>query len=446
MKDACLYGEYLMKLVSKFVLSFALGSVAMAPFFYSQAAYAQKEKKGKKEATTAPAAKQPVLSKAFTAAYAPAVNPFLKNDFVAAKAAWTGVKAAMKTDDEKYQAGVFAVQLAGKTSDKALLEEGYDLLIQSSFTAPAVRQDILFERAARSFDAKDFAAAAPKLIAAYDAGYRKAEIESLISSAFAQQQKFADAYSWAERGIEAKKSAAQAVPVPLLRQAAGYSTKLNNPVVTNKWMKELVKADGTPGNWRDMINLYMRGAGLSGPETLDMMRLMRGNNAIKYAVEYQIYGEALDPRRYPVEALAAFDEGIAAGNIKSTDASIKDYYAIAAQMAPEDLRGLPATEAGARSSGSGNVVALTADAFYSQKKFDVAKSLYELALTKGKITDKEGVDRTDRTIMRLGMVKVQQKDWAGAKAEFAKITGGKRKEMVEYWIMFIDQQMAKSGS
>nr|MBP7952332.1 hypothetical protein [Sphingorhabdus sp.] len=378
-----------MKLVSKFAVAIAavsaLSSAVLAP-----AAFAQKEKKNKKEAAE-PAAPQPKLSKGFTGAYSKAVGPFVKNDFAAAAAAWPAAKAAIESDDDKYQAGIFAVQLGEKLTDKALKAEGYDLLLASSFTSADTRTQILFQRAADSYDARDYAAAEVKMIAAYDAGYRKSDIEALIATSFSQQKKYPEAVAWINRGIEAKTASGQAVPIGFLRQAANYTIRANDGPAINNAMKALVKAEGSADNWRDSLNLYMRKAGLSEAETLDVMRLMRANNAMKYPLEYALYIEALGSRRYPVETLAVLDAGIAAGHIEKTDADIKDHYAAATSLVADDIRSLPSTEGEARASKSGNVVALTADAFFSQAKYPVAQSLYELALTKGSITDNAGL-------------------------------------------------------
>ena len=87
------------------------------------------------------------------------------------------------------------------------------------------------------------------------------------------------------------------------------------------------------------------------------------------------------------------------------------------------------------------LASLTADSFYSHKKYDTAKELYESALSKGPVLDKEGKDQTDRTRFRLAMSKVMLRDYAGAAADFAMVTNANRKAMAEYWTMYIEQQI-----
>ena len=82
---------------------------------------------------------------------------------------------------------------------------------------------------------------------------------------------------------------------------------------------------------------------------------------------------------------------------------------------------------------------LTADSFFSHKDYKTAKELYESALGKGAVLDKDGGDQTDRTRFRLAMSKAMLGDYAGAKADFAMINNPNRKAIAEYWNMYIDQ-------
>jgi TolA-binding protein len=83
---------------------------------------------------------------------------------------------------------------------------------------------------------------------------------------------------------------------------------------------------------------------------------------------------------------------------------------------------------------------LTGDSFFSHKDYKTAKELYESALSKAPVLDKDGGDQTDRTRFRLAMSKTMLGDYAGAKADFAMITGANRKAIAEYWLMFIDHR------
>ena len=85
---------------------------------------------------------------------------------------------------------------------------------------------------------------------------------------------------------------------------------------------------------------------------------------------------------------------------------------------------------------------LTGDALLSFAQYGRAKAMYEAALSKGGIVDRDGIDQTDRALTNLAIANVYLKDFAGAKAALAKVTSAKRKGIAEYWTIYIDQQTA----
>ena len=99
---------------------------------------------------------------------------------------------------------------------------------------------------------------------------------------------------------------------------------------------------------------------------------------------------------------------------------------------------MPGTIAPAKASSKPMLASLTADSFFSHKDYKTAKDLYESALSKGAVLDKDGGDQTDRTRFRLAMSKAMLGDYAGAKADFAMINNPNRKAIAEYWVMYIN--------
>jgi hypothetical protein len=99
-------------------------------------------------------------------------------------------------------------------------------------------------------------------------------------------------------------------------------------------------------------------------------------------------------------------------------------------------------EKSALAAPKGYSAMLTGDALLSFAQYDRAKAMYEAALSKGGIVDRDGIDQTDRALTNLAIANVYLKDWAGAKAALAKVSGTKRKGIAEYWTIYIDQQTA----
>jgi hypothetical protein len=425
-----------MKVLSKFALALMLGSVAVVP-----AAYAKKEKEAKpaEPANTAPKLKP---TKAFIAAYAPAIDALdKKKDLVLAKSLYPALKAAATTDDDRYAAGSFAINLGSQSKDLALQKEGIDLLLASALTPAANRPLLIFQKGAFAYDAKDYVNAETLMKQAFDAGYKPANTAILISNALSQQKKYPEAITWLRRGIDATIADGQKPEAAWYAQGASYSIKAKDNAASNVWLKDLVRADPQPKYWHDALSVFSSGTKLDLNENLDLMRLMRMAGAMSYEQDYGIYIESADARRYPAEVLAVLEEGFAKGTIARKNVTFSEAYNIAQGLAAEDKRTLASTEAPARASANGYQAVLAGDAFLSHGNYAKAKELYELAISKGKLVDKTGADQSGRVHTRLGIAKVALNDLAGAKADFAKIQSGNRKGIADYWTIYVDKKM-----
>jgi len=180
-----------MKLVSKFALALSLVAVSAAP-----AAFAQSDEKPKKEKKGKEAAATPKknYSKPFIAAYVPVADLLNKTkDPVAAKAEFPKVVAAIGNDDDRYEAGILAINIGAVSKDLAFQEQGIDLLIASASTPADLKREYTFRKGAIAYDGKRFADAEKNMIDAYNLGHRANNIEFLISNAMSQQNKDADA-------------------------------------------------------------------------------------------------------------------------------------------------------------------------------------------------------------------------------------------------------------
>ncbi len=425
-----------MKVLSKFALALMLGSIVVTP-----AAYAKKEKEAKpaEPANNAPKLKP---SKAFIAAYAPAIDALdKKKDLVLAKSLYPALKAAATTDDDRYAAGSFALNLGSQSKDLAIQKEGIDFLLASTLTPAANRSLLIFQKGAFAYDAKDYVNAEAFMKQAFDAGYKPANTAILISNALSQQKKYPDAMTWLRRGVDATIAAGEKPEATWYAQGASYAIKAKDNAASNMWLKDLVRADPQPKYWHDALSIFARSTNLDLQENLDLMRLMRSSNAMIYEQDYGLYIESADARRYPAEVLVVLEEGFAKGTIARKNVTFSEAYNIAQGLAAEDKRTLGATEAPARSSANGYQAVLAGDAYLSHGDYAKAKELYELAVSKGKLVDKAGADQSGRVLTRLGIAKVALNDLAGAKTDFAKIQSGNRKGIAEYWIIYINNKM-----
>ena len=428
-----------MKLVSKFALALSLVAASAASAAFAQSD--EKPKKEKKGKEAAPAAPKRNYSKPFIAAYMPVANMLNKTkDAVAAKAAFSTVVAAIGNDDDRYEAGILAINIGAPLKDLAFQEQGIDLLIGSATTPVDLKKEYTFRKGAIAYDGKRFADAEKYMLDAYNIGYRANNIEYLVSNAMSQQNKDADAIAWIGKAIESSK-AAGAVSKAYVIRAANLSAKMKNYTAASNFYKELVITENNPDYWHDALAFFDRSRDFNPEESLDILRLMRATNGLRFQQEYAAYLDSLSyiGVRYPAEAVSVLDEGFDKGVISRNNVTFSERYNEAKSRLAEDTRTLPGTIAPAKASPKPMLASLTADSFFSHKDYKTAKDLYESALSKGAVLDKDGGDQTDRTRFRLAMSKAMLGDYAGAKADFAMINNPNRKAIAEYWNMYIDQ-------
>jgi hypothetical protein len=424
-----------MNLISKFVMALSLSAVSFTPVI------AAKKEEKKKDAAAAPAGPKLKLSKPFTAAYAPAIDALLKKkDIAAAKAAFPSVLAAATSEDDKYEAGIFAVTLGTQAKDIALQKQGIDMLLASPITPPQNKSLYQFQRAAWSYDAKDFTNASVDLNKAYDLGYRGNDIELLIANSYGQTKKYPDAINWIKKYISVSKSGGKKIDSNTYAVAANYALKSKDNASADMFLKDLVRVDPKPDYWHDALSIFLRSRDLQLQEMLDVYRLMRKTNALSYEQEYVAYAESADARRYPAEVAELINEGMAKGTISKTNRTLTEALGQANALLAEDKRTLGSLETSAKAASNGYQAALSGDALFAHKEYARAKAMYELSLSKGAVRDKEGVDQTDRVLLRLAQSKIGLGDIAGAKSDLSKVTSSNRKAIAEYWMIYADQK------
>jgi hypothetical protein len=429
-----------MKFVSKFALALSAAALTAVPAAYAADEKPKKEKKGKE---AAPAAPKRNYSKEFIKQYTAAADVLnKKKDAAGAKALFPAVVASVQNDDDRYEAGILAINIGAQLKDLAIQQQGIDLMLASATTPANIKTEYTFRKGAFAYDAKDYAGAEKLMIDAYNLGHRGNNIEFLISNAQSLQNRDKEAMVWLSKAIDASKAAGQPQKTYLVR-AASLSAKAKDFKGASNYYKELLKAENNPDYWHDALVFFDRSLTLNPEETLDLMRLMRVTNGLRFQQEYAQYLDSLSyiGVRYPAEAVSVLEEGFTKGVISRSNVTFSERYKEANARLAEDTATLRGTAGPAKAANAKPMLAsLTADSFFSHKDYATAKDLYQTALGKGAVLDKDGVDQTDRTRFRLAMSKAMLGDNAGAKADFALVTSANRKAIAEYWVMHLDQK------
>ncbi len=434
-----------MKSVSKFALALALSTFSLTA---SAGAFAaeekpKKEKKGKKE--EAPAAVKLSLSKEFSAVYNPVVNAYVKSkDAATAAGSWEAIKTAIKNEDDRYQAGVFGMQIGREAKNSAMQSESIEFVLASTSTPADQRTLYTFQKAATAYDGKDWPNAEIWLQKAYQAGYKSTTIpggvEMLMADALNMQKKYPASLEWMQKSLDASK-APGALPLPdnFYARAANVALKTGDAATISRWMTELVRAKPTPDYWHDALMQTYRYADLDTQEVLDLMRLLRSVGGMKYEQNYSAYATDALIAFFPTEMKTVLDEGFAKGTISKNNSTFGGRYKEVEEKLRIEPFSVKVLDADIAAAKTGAAAAFSGDIALSVGEYARAKGAYEKALATGSITDKEGKNLSERTAMRLGIAKLKLGDMAGAKAEFAKVTGGGRKAVADYWTLYAEQ-------
>lgn len=78
-------------------------------------------------------------------------------DAAAAKTEFSKVVAAIGNDDDRYEAGILAINIGAVLKDLAFQEQGIDLLIASASTPADLKREYTFRKGAIAYDGKKFA-------------------------------------------------------------------------------------------------------------------------------------------------------------------------------------------------------------------------------------------------------------------------------------------------
>jgi hypothetical protein len=423
-----------MKFFSKFALALSLSGVAIAP-----AAYAKTDKKEAPQ----PAQVKVKLSKKFIAAYGPAVTAANKQkDIPAAVALLPSVKAGIENEDDRYEAGNFFLSMGVAAKDKKIQSEGLNLLLASTTTPVDQRAKFLFYKGAFAFDAKDYITAESNLKQAYDNGYRANDTSLLIATAQYQLGKYAEAQNSMRKAVAEKTASGQQVPSDWYAQAKSIATKQKDNAGAIYWATELVKSAGSKEAYHDLLFPFLAFTDLTMQERLDTYRLARESGSMLFEQEYKGYLEYGDRQRNPAEALAILNEGAAKKLINLSNITFAEAVRDATADKIELARNWDADEQFGLKQSTGTQSMLFADRLFGFSEFKRAAANYQAALAKGNLVGRDGVDYKDQAITRLGITKFKIGDIAGAKQEWAKVSGANRKAIASFWTIYADQRSA----
>ncbi len=359
------------------------------------------------------------------------------------------VEAGAKTPDDKYLAANFRLNLEqlklqaqtaanpNAPQDNTPLIAPLDALLASPNVPPEARGQLLYQRGAIAYNARQYAQAAQFLAQAKAAGYQNENLDMLIVKSKMDGGDVAGGVAELNGVIDKAASSGQKAPEDYYRYALSKDLAAKDNAGSFALMKKYLTAYPTAKNWRDMVVIYGLQNGsiatLDNSQKLDLFRLMRATKSLADQVDYGDYAQKAYDRGLPAETLTVLSEGAATGKMPATNGASKLLRGSATD-ALKNQGSLTGLTTKAQASPNGKLAQQTADAYLGADDNAKAADLYRTALQKG------GVD-ADAVNLRLGIALARSGDKAGAKAAFALVKGPEA-GVAELWVVHVDAPSA----
>ena len=413
----------------------SLGAVAVAG---APATAAQKKEQA------APAAK-PLKLSADVRKPAAELDAALKaSDFATAKAKLAEVQAVAKTDDEKYFAGVQALQIAAKENNMAEVGNAITGLLANPRTPQEDRAKYHFFRGQGYAQAKNYPAALNDFQEAQKLGYTDANGDlglRIVQTQF-DAGNTAAGLTALSSAIAAQKQAGTKPSEDLYKFGISRAYKANMKAQSYALAKDYLADYPTADNWRTTLVLFRDASGpnaLDRPQKIDLFRLMRATKALADQNDYYEYADLAFRAGLPAEAKTVIDAGRAAGKVQTSHSGINGLYADA-QASIKNEGSYTALETRSKSAADGKLAAATGDGYLGQGNYAKAVEMYKLSLSKGGTIDQDAVNT------HLGIALAMQGNAAEAKTAFAAVKTAPRTDIAGFWTFFLDRGGATTAS
>ncbi len=415
--------------VSRIALAVALAcGVALTATAIEAPVHAQK--KQKKDAEP-----KKDFSEAFIKTYQP-YEPLASaqpRDGAALRAAVPSVMAAATTPDDRLVAGNFAYQAGAANQDKALQQQGLEMMLGSGKLPAENVGSFSFAAGQFAYEAQDYDAARRYLQASMDAGYTENDPRALIAESYFQQERAQEGIEVLKTAIQQQVAAGQVPERGWLKRGLGQSYTANLNADAMQFGQWLATYYPDKESWGDAIVVVRNLGEYDDAQMLDLLRLQRRTGTFRDGREYIEYVDSADPRRLPGEVAAVIEEGYASGLLDRGNSFISDARTSAQDRIAADKADLPSIERDANAgSAKLNVVLAAADTFMNYDQPGKAEAFYRKAL------EMPGADR-GMILTRLGIAQVDQGQFAQAQATFEQVEGP-RQSVARLWALYALQQ------
>ena len=356
------------------------------------------------------------------AALQAAVN---SNDRAAIATELAKAQAVATTNDDRYIIAQLQLKAAIAANDPAAISAAIDAVAASGFLDAAKTADLYVSLGSQHFQKKQYAQAAAAFERAAALNPANAKLPLMIADVRMAEGRKADAAAMYERGIKAALSAGQKPDEALYRRAvqAAYDAKLPSvEALAKDWVIAYPSAD----SWRNSLAIFRNQHNPDLEGTLDVLRLMRLNNALTKSNELSLYVNALIGQSNFIEAQTALDQlastpGVDAAAVQTLRATVASKPKVTADQ----------LSTAAKSAQSGMALLRIGDRFYGLGDYAKAAETYRAAKAKGADANLAN--------LRTGIALAAAGDKAGATTALNAVTGP-RQGIAQYWLLYLQNK------
>lgn len=383
-----------------------------------------------------------------SAGFLKAVQPFnaaiVKKDVAGARAAMPAAQAAVTGNDDTYLFNQLLLNLSITANDPAMQQQALKGMIDTGLVPNDQIGQFATIAANNELSAKNYDAALAYARKAEAVGYKPDQVYPILaqatwSKAGTDKAGISEGLQLFRKGVDAMKASGTPVPAQWYQIAVSKAAAADLPELAD-WARLAFDNQPSGENLRTLLRLYQRNnPAMTNRENLDLMRLMNASGGLAVKGDYLEYAEMAFKNGIYGEVKSAIDKGRAARDrhnnliLASTDGS--DLYSIASQKMGADKASLAAAERDAAKAATGKIAAATADAYLGYGDYAKAIALYQQALQKGSVD-------TAEVNTRLGEAQALAGNAAAAKEAFAKVSGGARGQIAQYWLAWLNGQPA----
>ena len=334
--------------------------------------------------------------------------------------------AVSQSPDEKQAAGGLIYRIGAMAQDRALQQQGIEMMIGSGKVAGEQAPLIYFTGGQLAYANKEYAKATQYLEQAKTLGYTENDIDYLLVRSMLDGGQSEEGFATLTQLYDTRRAAGQAVPEGLAFEGLRFAVDAQNKEEGFKWALRTLQTDTRPQVRGQAYKILAAYSPYADEEQLDLMRLMFRDDGLSESRQYVDYLALINPLRRPAEAKQLLDsyDGWPSSNVLISDArtTASDRYASVRKE-------LDADSTGATGDDALNI----GDVYLGYGASAEAETMYRAALSAN--------GTNARALTGLGIALADQGKWQEAKDTFGKITTGNRSTLAKAWMAYIDLKL-----